>query len=240
LIELTSAGGNDLFDGLSLKNKLRLLPLLVQVELVKTQILHKQGEAIEHVYFMQHGIVSTMGGADAHDHGVEVSMIGREGLVGSWVLLDKNDNVAFNRQTVQSAGSALRMSVGALRGAADQSPELLALCLRNIRAQIAQTSQLSTCNSQHSLIDRCARWLLMTHDRTNGNVLEITQEMLSSILGVRRSGVSQATTLLQNAGAIQFARGRITIVERARLELATCKCYRTLHSEVGRLASLVL
>jgi CRP-like cAMP-binding protein len=232
-------GDNALLAGLSPADLASLHPLLAQVILVKNQVLHERGETIEHVYFVQQGIVSTLADVDAHDHGIEVGLTGPEGLVGSWVLLDQHDSVSYNRQIVQIAGSALRMSVVALRAAAERSPALRDLCLRYLRTLIVQTSQTAACNGRHSLSERCARWLLMAHDRVEGNELVLTQEFLSITLGVRRSGVAEAAAVLQESRAIRYGRGHITVLDRALLENSACNCYRLVRNETDRLGRLV-
>jgi CRP-like cAMP-binding protein len=232
-------GDNALLAGLSPADRASLRPLLAQVILVKNQVLHERGETIEHVYFVQQGIVSTVADVDTHDHGIEVGLTGPEGLVGSWVLLDQHDSVSYNRQIVQIAGSAQRMSVVALRAAAERSPAIRNLCLRYLRTLIVQTSQTAACNGRHSLSERCARWLLMAHDRVEGNELVLTQEFLSVTLGVRRSGVAEAAAVLQESGAIRYGRGHITVLDRALLENSACNCYRLVRNETDRLAGLV-
>jgi hypothetical protein len=156
------------------------------------------------MYFTQPGIVSTIAGADAHYHGVGVSVISRERLVGCCILLDRNDTIALGTT-------------------ADHFPALPGIWWHYIWTLIVQTSQRSACNSEHTLFDRCARGLLMVHDRIDGYELGITPEFLAVILGVRRSGVAEAA-LLPNAGAIRYRRGYITVLNRARLA-SPCKSY---------------
>jgi CRP-like cAMP-binding protein len=205
-----------------------------QVILVDGQIIHDRGELIEHVLFVDSGMMSIVAEADDLLHGIEVGLIGREGLVGIAALLD-DQPVAFQRAMVQMPGSGRRMTAATLREACALFPEFRARCMRFTQAFMAQTSMIAVCLSGHSLIERCARWILMAQDRANGDEVPLTQEFLATMLGARRSGVSVAASALQRAGFIRYTRGVITVLDRAGLEAATCDCYRRIANEFTRL-----
>jgi CRP-like cAMP-binding protein len=111
--------------------------------------------------------------------------------------------------------------------------------LRYTQATLTQISQSSVCNRAHSIDERCARWLLMTHDRVDGDRFELTQEFLAEMLGVRRPSVSTAASILQQAGFIRYSRGRVEVVDRAGLESAACECYGVIRREYERLIGSV-
>ena len=168
--------------------------------------------------------VQLVNGQTLHEAGTEVGLIGREGMVGLPVLLDPQA-ASFNRAMVQMPGTALRLPAQALRDNADALPVLHRLLFQALEVSMAQVAQTAACNSQHSLSQRLARWLLMAHDRVDGNELAMTQEFLSIMLAVRRSGVTVASQALVATGAIQVGRGRMIICDRPALEAAACGCY---------------
>ena len=200
-----------------------LRPHLHRATLVASQVLYEPGVPIDAVYFLESGIASQT--ADTGDEGrVQVGMTGREGLVGVMSLLNANALCA-QHTTMQVAGSALRMQRARFLDVVAQSPSLRAVFLRQIEGLVIQVSQSAACNARHDMTQRLARWLLMAHDRVDGDELPMTQECLARMLGVRRAGVSGVVGLLQKEGLIRQARGRITLVERAGLELKSCACY---------------
>ena len=160
--------------------------------------------------------------------------MGSDGLVGWWVLLDP-DAIAPQRVLVQIPGQAWRVAVSDLRAAAERDLVLGGLLLRYAQAAPIQVAQTAACNARHGLSERLARWLLMSHDRTGGDELPLTQEFLGLMLGVRRSGVMVAAATLQQAGLIRYSRGRITVLDRAGLEGSACECYRMVREHFDRL-----
>ncbi len=202
----------------------RLRPHLVRMGLVNGQILHEAGERIDQVFFVGRGYVSMVAEADGDDKGTEVGLIGRESMVGLPVLLGLGA-ASFNRAMVQSPGDALRMPAQVLHDNAEHLPVLLRLLSQVLQVLMAQVAQTAACNSQHSLTQRLARWLLMAHDRVDGDELTMTQELLSIMLAVRRSGVSVASHALVTTGAIRVGRSRMTVCDRSALEDAACGCY---------------
>jgi len=202
----------------------RLRPHLRRVQLVNGQNLCEAGERIDQVFFVEEGFVSMVAEADGDDIGTEVGLIGREGIVGLPALLGSRP-VSFDRAMVQMPGTAQRMTAEALRDGLDALPTLRQFLLQALEAFMAQVSQTAACNSRHNLTQRLARWLLMAHDRVDGDELPLTQEFLSKMLAVRRSGVTVALQSLQIAGAVSQRRGRILICDRPGLEAASCGCY---------------
>jgi CRP-like cAMP-binding protein len=141
-----------------------------------------------------------------------------------------------SRAIVQIPGSALRVSAEAFKGALRRNPAFHASLLRYTMALINQIAQNAACNRAHPIEERCARWLLMTHDRVNGSDhFPLTQDFLAQMLGVRRAGVSVAQAILQKAGLIRYTRGTIYILDRPGLEAASCVCYRIIRAEFDQL-----
>ena len=208
----------------------RLSPVI----LVDGQVIHERGEPIEHVFFVDSGMMSIVAEADDLLHGIEVGLVGREGLIGIAALLD-DEPVAFQRAMVQMPGSGRRMTTATLRECCALFPEFRRGCMRFTQAFMAQTAMIAVCLSGHNLIERCARWILMAQDRADGDDVPLTQEFLATMLGSRRSGVSVAAGALQRAGLIRYTRGNITVLDRPGLEAATCDCYRRITEEFNRL-----
>jgi len=202
----------------------QLRPLLTRVRLVNGQSLHEAGERIGQVFFVEQGFVLMVAEADGSSPGTEVGLIGREGMVGLPALLG-SQVASFNRAMVQMPGSALRMSASALRDSLDVLPILRRLLLQALEVSMAQLAQTAACNGQHSLPQRLARWLLMAHDRVDGDEVALTHEFLATMLAVRRSGVTNALGPLQAAAVVGQRRGHVTICDRVGLEAAACGCY---------------
>ena len=202
----------------------RLRPFLARVQLVNGQVLHEAGERIEQVFFVQQGFVSMIAEADGSNPGTEVGLVGREGMVGLPMLLG-SQAVSFNRAMVHMPGMAHRMPAQALRDHAEALPVLWRLLSQALEVSMAQVAQTAACNGQHNLTQRLARWLLMAHDRVDGDDLLLTQEFLSIMLAVQRSGVTVAMQSLQATGAVRQGRGRILVCDRPALKTAACGCY---------------
>jgi CRP-like cAMP-binding protein len=215
---------NDLLTALSDGDFQHLYPHIQRVTLIVGQILYESGEHMDHVYFLESGLVSHT--ADTKDNGfVEIGMTGREGMVGASIILNP-DAIAIHRTIVQGDGSAIRMRTAAFNEVSDRSPVFRARCLRYVQVLMVQASQSAACNARHDLPARLARWLLMNRDRVDSDAMQMTQEFLAVMLGVRRAGVSVVANALQSTGAIQQSRGRITILNRGLLEAQACNCYR--------------
>ncbi len=213
----TSLTTNRLLAELPLAELEPLQPHLHRVRLVNEQVLIERGQAAEHVFFVEVGIVLLKTETETGRPGVQVAMIGREGMVGGLALLNGN-SLAFASAVTQIPGIALRIPVVELRRCFDNSPVLREVCLRFVQSLTRQIMSSAASNASNTLSERCVHWLLMAHDRVDGDDLPVTHEALSTMLGVRRSGVTVATAALQQAGLIRAARGRIRILDRPGLE----------------------
>ncbi len=230
--------GNKLLSALPPAEMSRLHPMLTRVRWVSGQVLHEAGERIEHVIFVEEGFASMVAQADGGggSSGVEVGLIGREGMVGYPVLLNP-EAASYNRAMVQMPGSALRMSAEALRDSIDALPVLRRILFGALEVSMAQVAQTAACNSQHSLLQRLTRWLLMAHDRVDGDELALTQHFLATMLGVRRSGVTGALASLQAARLVEQRRGYVIICARPGLEAAACGCHERVQAFAAAVAA---
>ena len=201
-----------------------LRPHMTRSNMVNAQTLHEPGERIDQVYFFETGFASMVAVADDAGAAVEVGLAGWDSMVGLAVVLNPEAK-AFNLSMVQYPGVAYRMPTPALLACLDRAPVLRRTLLRKAEVLHAQVAQTAACNSRHSLAQRCARWLLLAHDRTEGDELRLTQEFLSLMLAVRRSGVTVAMQALQGSGFVKSGRGRILVCNRPGLEGAACECY---------------
>jgi CRP-like cAMP-binding protein len=204
---------------------------LEPVELEVKQVLFDVDVPIEHVYFPECGIVSLVG-AMKDGTAVEVATIGNEGMVGLPLFLgvDRTPAQAF----VQVAGHGLRMHRAAFRRFA-QEEAFREVMNRFTQALFTLLAQGAACNRIHSVAERCARWLLLTHDRVEGDEFRLTQEFFAQMLGVRRASVNGVARQLEDAGMISYRRGSVRIVDRSGLEEAACECYRIIRSDFDRL-----
>ena len=210
----------------------RLRKHLTPVSLPLGEVLYEPNERITQVYFVNTGIVSLV--THLKDgSSVEVGVLGNEEMVGMSVVL--GDDISPNQAIVQIADGAMRMEVSTFRKVIKDEGHLLGLLLRSTLAMLKQVSQTAVCNGSHMTGERLARWLLMCHDRVAGDEIELTQEFISQMLGIRRSGVSQAAVELHRRGLINYSRGRITVVDRSGLEQYACECYRDVRIEYDRL-----
>jgi CRP-like cAMP-binding protein len=200
----------------------RLLASLEPVEMIFGEVLYEPGDTIHHVYFPADALVSLLTLADGH-LALEVGLIGREGMVGIPLVL--GHNVSPVRALVQGGGAAMRMAAAPFRKAFRLSPPLQKELYRYTHALMGQISQTAACNRFHVVEQRLARWLLMTHDRVKSDQFRMTQAFLGHMLGVRRVGVTKAAHALQGRGLISYARGDISVLDRAGLEAASCRCY---------------
>ena len=163
----------------------------------------------------------------------ETGTIGNEGFGGLPVL--QGGGTMPLRELVQVPGRFARIDARVFREIVDANPPVRALCDRFAQYFFTQVAQSVACNRAHDIEQRCARWLLMTHDRVSSDDFLLKQEFLAQMLGVRRAGVSEAASSLQTRKLIRYSRGRITIEDRAGLEAATCRCYATIRRELDRL-----
>ena len=195
----------------------RLQPSFEPVTLGRGVVLIAPDQPIEHVYFLEAGVTSIVANT-AGGRRIEIGLTGRDGLAGTPVVLgvDRTPHETF----MQVAGSALRIRTHDLRQAVRASASLLALLLLYVQAFTIQTAHTALCNGSHKVEERLARWLLMCHDRVEGDDLPLTHEFIALMLGVRRAGVTDAINLLHRRRIIRAQRGTITVLRRAKLEAA--------------------
>ena len=206
----------------------RLRPKLREVGLKAGKIIFDAEEPINDVYFINGGIVSWL--ATLEDgNTVEAGVIGPEGIAGMAVLLGASSTP--NQGLVQADLQASKISSGDLITEFRKGGELNRLILRFVHSMFIQVAQTAACNRLHTLDQRLARWLLMTHDRIVGDSFPLTQEFLSRMLGVRRAGVSVAANSLRQDGFIDYHRGDIRILDRDGLENLSCECYEIVKQE---------
>ncbi len=210
----------------------RWLPLLESVDLPLGAVLYESGGAMSHVYFPTTAIVSLLyvmsNGASA-----EIAVVGNEGILG--ISLFMGGESTPSRAVVQSAGHGFRLKAQTMKDEFNRAGPVMHLLLRYTQALITQMAQTAVCNRHHSLDQQLSRWLLLSLDRLLGNELVMTQELIANMLGVRREGVTEGALKLQQAGLIRYARGHITVIDRAGLEARSCECYSVVKKEYDRL-----
>lgn len=221
---------NHLLAALPPESLARLWPFLEPIEFPLRHTLHRPDTAITTIYFPETCMVSMVAVLE-DGTGAEVGLVGPEGLVGLPVLFgaDRDDLEAI----VQHAGRALALNVLAFREAQEADPALQEMLMRFALSYHQQVARTAVCNRRHHTEQRLVRWLLMAHDRTEGNQFPMTHEFLAMMLGVRRAGVSVAAGALQKAGLLRYERGVITIRDRHGLEHAACECYRMIRRAYG-------
>jgi hypothetical protein len=227
-------GGNRILDALPDSERRRLVAKLEPVRLEMKQVLSETGSRIEAVFFPTNAVASLLNFVERSE-GVEVSTIGNEGLVGlpvSWGMRHANPRELVQ---VQVPGTALCMDAEDFAEELSAQGPLSGLVQRYTQAFFAQISQQVACNGLHSIQERCARWILLTHDRVGGDEFPLTQEFLAQMLGARRPTVSTAAGILSQAGFIRYRRGRLTATDREGLEGASCECYGVVREVFDRL-----
>ncbi len=214
--------GNQFLDNMPEAAKQALGPLLEHTALHNGRILYEIDQHISEVFFPLASVLSVV--LDMADgKTAEVGIIGCEGMSGLPLALGQSSS--NQRTVVQVSDSAHCMPADVFCGVLEREPQLRAFSMRYAQATIMACTQLAACNGLHSLDERCARWLLMAHDRVAGDVVLLTQEFLGQMLGVRRAGVTLAASALQRAGFISYTRGHISVKNRGGLEAAACECY---------------
>jgi CRP-like cAMP-binding protein len=212
----------------------RLRPHLELVSMPLGESLYESGELLRHVYFPTTSIVSLLyvmkDGASA-----EIAVVGNEGILG--ISLFMGGETTPSRAVVQSAGFGYRMKSFYLKEEFHRAGPVMYLLLRYTQALITQMAQTAVCNRHHSIEQQLCRWLLLSLDRLSTSELSMTQELIANMLGVRREGVTEAAGNLQRAGIIRYSRGRITVLDRERLEQNVCECYAVVKHEFDRLLS---
>jgi CRP-like cAMP-binding protein len=209
-----------------------LRPHLKPTELKQEAVLFEAGDKIDRVYFPHSGIISLvveLAGGEA----IEAAMIGRDSMLGATSALD--GAVSLNKAIIQLAGSAQTLDVVKFREVAEQSLPLRTVLLHHEQVLFAQAQQSAACNASHHVEARLSRWLLRARDLSGSDSLELTQEFLGEMLGVRRSSVSPIANDLQRTGLIRYNRGHIQIVDLKGLQSLSCECYGTVKAHYDRL-----
>jgi len=210
----------------------QLRPCLEAVSLAQASLLHDPGQPMAHVHFINRGVIS-LRAVVGKGNGIEVGLVGPEGMLGLAVLL--GDGMTPFRAVVQVPCEALRMRADDFRARVEPGSLLHRRLLGYAGAFLTQVSQSVACNARHSVEQRCSRWLLVTRDRVEGDRFPLTQEFLADMLGVRRASVSEVARSLQDAGLIRYRRGQVTVLDRPGLEGAACECYRVVKATFDRL-----
>ncbi|MFM0040765.1 Crp/Fnr family transcriptional regulator [Paraburkholderia sediminicola] len=224
--------GNHLLAVLPEAESLRLTPHLVPVDMPLGHVVYESGDHLHDVYFPTTSIVSLLyvmeDGASA-----EIAIVGNEGLIG--IALFMGGETTPSRAIVQSAGAAYRLDGRILKEEFHRAGPVQRLLLRYTQALITQMAQTAVCNRHHSIDQQLCRWLLLSMDRLPSNELTMTQELIANMLGVRRSGVTEAALKLQDAGLIRYSHGHIEVLDRPGLEHRVCECYGVVRREFDRL-----
>jgi CRP-like cAMP-binding protein len=192
-------------------------------------MLQEQGEPIERVYFPNSGMISLVA-VMRHGNAVETATVGREGAVGAMSGLGPRR--AFTRAVVQMAGTAFQIATTKFQSIVEQSAAIRDIVVRHNEVLLAQVQQSAACNALHEAEARFCRWLLQSRDRSDSDVVPITQEFLAQMLGVRRTTVTLVAQSLQDKGLLRYRRGRIEILDRDGLEARACECYEVVRREI--------
>ena len=223
---------NHILAALPAEDYARLLPDLELIPMPLGWAVYESGGLMRYLYFPTTSLVSLLyvmeDGASA-----EIAISGNEGLVG--ISLFMGGETTPSRAVVQSAGNGYRLSANVAKREFATGGHLQHLALRYTQALITQMAQTAVCNRHHALDKQLCRWLLLSIDRLEGDELKMTQELIANMLGVRREGVTEAASKLQAAGLIQYRRGHIKVLDRARLEKRACECYAVVKKEYDRL-----
>ena len=197
------------------------------IDLQHGRRLYREGGPVDSVYFPTQGVVSVLAGA--MDNGdVEVASVGNEGVAGVDVALGVSR--ALGRTIIQVAGEGIVMGAKSFMDVLRRRPQFSLLIHRYLYAFVRQIMQAGACNRLHTAEERCARWLLMTHDRAGGDGFALTQDFLAAMMGTRRARVNLVLAMFRRAGAIKYSYRRITVVDRKQLESFSCGCYDLIRS----------
>jgi len=228
---------NHLLAALPSTDYARLAPYLEPIVMKLGDVLYEPGVPLRYVYFPTTSIVSLLyvmeDGSSA-----EIAIVGNEGILG--ISLFMGGDSTPSRAVVQSAGHGLRLKAELLKTEFGRFGPTMQLLLRYTQALITQMSQTAVCNRHHSVDQQLCRWLLLSLDRLSSSELTMTQELIANMLGVRREGVTEAAGKLQDAGLISYRRGKITVLDRPRLEARSCECYQVVKKEFDRLLPYVV
>lgn len=226
-----AAKANSILSSLSAADFDLLQPHLARVDLPLRKFLESPNKPIDHVYFIQRGFASVVAGGRGRD--IEVGLIGPEGMTGLAVIMGANRTP--NATFIQSAGEGLRLAANSLRDAMEESATVRQMLLNYAHTFMVQTSQTALTNGRSKIEERLARWLLMAHDRVRKDELRLTHEFLAIMLGVRRAGVTETLSRLEDKGLLRAARGQVAIRDRKGLEKIADGAYGVPEAEFRRL-----
>jgi CRP-like cAMP-binding protein len=225
-------GENQLLTALSASDYSLLRPHLKDVRLEQGSVLQDHGERIQYVYFPVSGMISLLS-VMRDGKGVETVVVGREGALGAHCAFGIWH--AYSRAVVQISGRAARIAGAQFQKVVRESERMGDLFLRYRELRLAQTQQSAACNALHGAESRLSRWLLQTSDVIGADMVPLTQEFLSQMLGVRRTTVTAIARTLQETGMIHYTRGRIEITDREKLEASACECYEVLRRQPAQI-----
>jgi CRP-like cAMP-binding protein len=223
---------NRLLAALPTETYQRLCPHLQAVDLPQHQILYNPGDEYEYAYFPSHSIVSTVAIME-NGSTTEIGVIGNEGMVGLPIILDTG--YTNSAAIVQVGDGGLKISARHLQKELNRHEELEHLLMRYVQARIIELGQVAACNRYHRVEQRFARWLLTVRDCIQQDEFQLTQEFISQMLGVRRTGVSGVANKFQQAGIIKYKRGAIAIISPEKLLESSCECYQLISAQFSRL-----
>lgn len=229
---------NRLLRALPKPERRRLDRHITTVHLQARDVVYEPNRPIDRVYFPRNGIISLLSGdysrsSNGKGESIEVATVGNEGMVGLPIFLGAQS--IPGRAFCQVPGDADVMEATALTREVDQSAPMRAILHRYTQSLFNQVAQAAACNRLHTIKERCSRWLLMSHDRVGADEFLLTQQFLAQMLGVRRAGVNEVARALVRAGAVRYTRGRISILNRKKLESLSCGCYRVIREDYERL-----
>jgi CRP-like cAMP-binding protein len=213
---------NHLIELLPAKDRRRFLRIAEHVQLIQSEVLGEAGKPTRYVYFPIDGFISLVTSVDGKPV-IEVGMVGREGMFGAQVALQVLAHPLH--ALVQGPGTARRMTISAFRQELKRCVPLQHVMSRYLYVLMAQLASSSACVRFHDVNQRLSRWLLMMQDRAHADTFDVTHEFLAFMLGVRRPSISDAGSILQRSGLIEYRRGRVTVLNRKGLKAATCSCY---------------
>ena len=220
---------NEILLGLPRKECNFIFPKLTLLSLELHHLLQEAGQPIEHCYFPNTMMASILNVMD-DGKSVEVGLAGWEGFVGLPLIAGFRSSAS--RVVVQAEGSTYRISAVDMLRAVRTCPKLAAALLRYSQEATMEVTQIAACNRLHDVEERLARWLLMSHDRVRLDILPLTQDFLSQMLGIRRASVSVAASVLQKSGLIRYERGQLSVLNRKGLEIASCECYGVIRQQL--------
>jgi CRP-like cAMP-binding protein len=229
---MTSPTCNHLLNALPIEDYERLVLFLEPINLKLGDVLYESGDIPRYVYFPTSAIISLIYGLE-NGASAEIAVVGNEGILG--IALFMGGNTTPSRAVVRNKGKAYRLSPQVLLDEFQLGGAVQNLLLRYTQALITQMTQTAVCNRHHTVEQQLCRWLLHSLDRLTSNRLDMTQELIASMLGVRREGVTEAAGRLQREGIISYSRGRIEVLDRPQLESQVCECYQVVKKEFERL-----